>query len=512
MRKKNAIINSTMAIIQKFIEIILSFIFRTVLIYTLGSTYLGVSSLFTNVFSILSLVELGFGSSIVYLTYKPLKEKDTSTLNAFINLYAKFYTIIGVVVGVVGLLLIPFLPSIIKEYNSLAFNVLPIYLLSLANVVSSYFLAHRRSLLEADQKSYINSVNYSFFNIVGTIVRILVLLFLKNYNLTLFVTLILTNVSNIAIYIQTNKDYPFLKEKNKRKLNKKEKKELIKRMSGATMHQIGNIIVTSTDNIIISSFIGVVVVGLYSNYVMMSNMIYSTFSLIFISITANIGNMKLTETNEKSKDIFDKLQFLNFLLYFIACTIFYSLINDFISLWIGNEYVLDNYIVFVITINLYIMGMRHNIVSFINSSGLNYNTRYKAIIEGILNLIISIILVKYYGIAGVVLGTILSFLFVSVWYEPYVLFKNWLKKGLTRYYYNYIINFILTIVFMLGLTYMMKYIPCYNYFDLFLKLIFGGIFVCIIIVIVYGRTSEFNYYYNIIKKFCLKVIKNEKIK
>jgi len=108
MRTKSAIANSSMALIQKVIEIILSFAFRTVLIYSLGSTYLGISGLFTNIFSLLSLMELGVGSSIVYLIYKPLNEKDNETLKSFLNVYSKFYSIVGLLIAIIGIILIPF--------------------------------------------------------------------------------------------------------------------------------------------------------------------------------------------------------------------------------------------------------------------------------------------------------------------------------------------------------------------------------------------------------------------
>jgi len=506
MRTKSAIANSSMALVQKFLEIVLGFVFRTVLIYTLGNTYLGISGLFTNIFSLLSLMELGVGASIVYLIYKPLNDKDYETLKSFLNVYSKFYTIVGLLIGIIGIILIPFLPSIIKDYNSININLIPIYLLTLGNVVFSYFLAHRRSLLDADQKAYINSFNFSLFNIIGTIFRVVILLTIKNYNLTLLITLIITIISNLVVYYQTNKIYPFLKEGKCKKLPKEKVKELISRMGASTMHQLGNIVVTSTDNIIISAVIGVIVVGKYSNYTMMTNLIYTTFSLIFVSITANIGNMKLVETENKSKEVFNKLQFLNFALYFIACTSFYALVNNLIILWIGKEYLLSKLTVFVITISLYIMGMRHNVVSFLNSSGLNYNTRYKAIVEAVLNLVISLILAKYIGIVGIILGTIISFVVVSVWFEPFILFKHWFKEGLIKYYFEYIGYFILTVLSMLGFDYIINSFNCSKFLYLIFEGILGVSFSLILLILIFGRTENFKYYLEMIKNMCNKII------
>lgn len=507
MRIKNAMMNSSSVVVQKLIEIILSFVFRTVLIRTLGTTYLGLSSLFTNIFTILSLMELGVGSSIVFLMYKPLNDKKYDELNSLLKVYSKFYTIVGILVAIIGVVLIPFLPFIIKEYNSLTINLVPIYIFTLLNVVSSYFLAYRRSLLEADQKAYINNINYSIFNIIGTLLRIVSLFIFKNYVLTLIITFICTILSNVVIYFKTNKIYPFLKNRKKKKLSKSKTKELIKRMMASTMHQIGNIIVTSTDNIIISAFIGVTIVGYYSNYTMMTGIIYSMFSLIFCSITANVGNMKLVESKEKSLDVYNRLFFLNFYLYFVSCTIFFSCINNFIVLWIGEEYLLGTDILFVITLSLYITGLRHVPVTFINSSGLNYNTRYKAIVEAVLNLVISLVLVKWLGIVGVVLGTIISFAVVSIWFEPYILYKHWFGKGLFKYYLKYFGYICLTVCVMFLLSYLVSLISSTSILWFILKAILSFVFVNLIIIMLFFRTDEFKYYIDLIKSLLSKIRK-----
>lgn len=509
MRTNNAIKNSSFAIIQKLFEVFLSFAFRTVLIKTLGNTYLGLSGLFTNVFSILSLAELGVSSSIVYLMYEPLKNNDTKKLQALLRLYSNFFNFLGFFVLIVGLLLIPFLPYIINEYDLLTINIIPIYILTLLNVVCTYFLAYRRSLLEADQKAYINSANYSFYAIIGTIVKIFILIIAKNYILTLVVTLMMTIMSNVAIYVKTNKMYSYLPIRSKEKLNANTKKELLKRIFASSIHQIGNIVLTSTDNIIISTFLGLAIVGKYSNYTLITNIIYSMFSLVFCSITANVGNMKVSTTSSASLSVFNKLYFLNFYMYFVACTVFGSMINNMIILWIGSDYIFDFEIVLLITISLYVQGMRHVTVTFLNSSGLNYNTRYKSIFEIIINLIVSIVLCQRIGLAGVIIGTIFSLLVVSSWYEPYVLFKNWFKSNFVAYYIKYVLCFVFMLLQTLFLYYLVTKFSCSN---IVLFIIFGiasFILSNLVFVIAFFKTSEFKYYISLIKEMISKVLRRK---
>ncbi|MDY5917705.1 MAG: oligosaccharide flippase family protein [Treponema sp.] len=501
MRVKNALMNSGAVVAQKIMEIILSFAFRTILIYTLDTTYLGLSSLFSNIFSLLSLMEMGVGSSIVFLMYKPLNDRNYDEVNALLRVYSRFYDILGILIAIIGFALIPFLPKIIKEYNSLEINLLPIYILTLLNVVFSYFLAYRRSLLEADQKAYVNSINYTFFNFLGSILRIVALLIFKDYVLTLVITFVLTIISNIVIYFKTNSLYSFLKIKTASKITKDKTIELLKRMGASIMHKIGNIVVTSTDNIIISAFIGVTVVGYYSNYSMMTGIIYSMFSLIFTSITANVGNMKLNASDEKSLEIFNRLFFLNFYFYFVSCTCFYVCIDDLIILWIGGKYLLDSNIAFVLTISLFIQGMRHVTVTFINSSGLNYDTRYKAIFEAVINLATSLILVHFLGITGVILGTIISFVTVSVWFEPYILYKKWFKKGLVKYYMKYSFYTILTIVSMIIIRNVFNLLPSGNVLYFIFKAAFSFIAANLIVLLFFFRSNDLKYYYTLVHSF-----------
>lgn len=510
MKKGNMMKNSSTAVFQKLVEVIFSFLFRTVLIKILGNTYLGLSGLFTNIFSLLSLAELGIGSAVVYLMYEPLEKKDEKKLQSLLKVYSRFYNILGIFILTLGLILIPFLPYLIKEYNTLTINIVPIYILTLLNVVASYFLAYRRSLLDADQKAYINSANYSIYTTIGTILKIIALIVAKNYILTLVITLLMTILSNVSIYLKTNKLYNFLPVGKADSLDKKTKKELIKRVFASSIHQVGNIVLNGTDNIIISTLLGLIIVGKYSNYVLITNIIYSTFSLVFVSITANVGNMKLTSTEEESLIVFNKLFLINNYFYFIACTVFSGMINKMIILWIGEEYLFASGVVMLITISLYVQGMRHVIVTFVNSSGLNYNTRYKSIFEIILNLVISIVLGKYIGISGVILGTIISYVFVSVWYEPFVLFKNWFKNGLKRYYLKYIFCFLLMIVQMFIFNYIGTFISCSNILTFIIVGIAEFILSNIVFVLIFGRTEEFKYFLSLLKQYLNKFLRKER--
>lgn len=506
MRSKNAAINSISAIIQKIVETILSFVYRTIFIQILGAVYLGVNGLFTNIFSIMSLAELGIGSSIIYLLYKPLSEKDYTKINQLMNFFAKMYKLIALIIAIIGILLIPILPYIVKNDNNIP-NLNLIYVLLLANTVSSYLFSYKRSLLEADQKAYYSTINLSIFSIINTTFRIVVLVITKSFIFTLLVSIIVTLISNISISIKVNKMYPYLKNTSE-KLEKTLLWEIKKRMKAIMMHKIGNIVITSTDNLIISMFISVVAVGIYSNYTMITNIIYTTFSMVFISFTASVGNLKIEEGNDKSENVFQKLLFLNFFFYYITCCCLISSFNELIYVWLGNDYLLSHVTVFFLILNLYISGMRHTVVTFINSSGLNYLTRYKPILESIVNLTTSLILVKYFGIVGVVIGTIACYLVGSVWIEPVTLYKNWFNKNSKLFFKKYIYYILLTFSTSFLIKVGLKWFVVDSWCLLFIKILIEFIIGITIFVLIFYRTENFKYFLNLFKNILRKTQKN----
>lgn len=511
MRTNKAALNSAMAIIQKIIDTGLSFVYRTIFIYIMGVTYLGVNGLFSNIFSVMSLAELGVGSAIIYLLYEPLSNNDNEKIKSLMKLFAKTYNFIGLAILVIGIILIPFLPYLINSEGVAIPGLNWIYLLMLMNSAFGYFFSYKRSLLEADQKGYYSSLNISIFNIINNVAKILILLITKNFILTLVISLIITLVSNIAISIQTNKMYPYLKDKNILKLSKDQIQVIINRIKAVFMHNVSNVMLTGTDNILISKFININSVGIYSNYTLITNTLYGIFTMIFISITSSVGNMHVTDTKEKSESIFFRLMIANFYFYFVSCVVLWSCITPFMQLWLGDSFVLSCVVTAIIILNLYVSGMRHVPVTFVNASGLNYNTRYKSIIEAVVNLVISLIAVKYLGLFGVVLGTVIALVTCSVWVEPFVLFKHWFKTSSKGYFLRYIGYLLLTVVVAVLSNFICNIITIGGIGGLLIKAVISFLIANLVFLIFFAKSPDFKFYVdyfaNVVKKIKNKIAK-----
>lgn len=280
------------------------------------------------------------------------------------------------------------------------------------------------------------------------IAQILILILTQNYILYLVIQIFFTFAENIAISLKSNKMYPYLKEKSNVSVSKETTVEIKKNIFAMLMHKIGGMIVNSTDNLILSKYVGLAAVGVYSNYNLITDAVNRIMSQIFLSVTASIGNMNAlcTEKNlAKLEKTFDKMFFLNFWVYgFCSCCI-WILSNPFISLWLGSSFLFDHFVVFVITLNFYITGMRKSALTFREATGAFYYDRWKPIFESIINIVASIILAKKLGTAGVFLGTIISTLSTCIWVEPYILYKHIFQKSARKYAFHFILYTVLSL-------------------------------------------------------------------
>lgn len=490
-RLTNTIRNAAVGFGAQLIIVLLNFINRTFFIRYLGAEYLGLSGLFSNILSMLSLAELGIGVAISFSLYKPLQEQDIRKTKALMSFYQLAYNVIGVVILGLGLCLVPFLDHLIKNRPDIPYFTI-IYLLFLANSVVSYFFTYKRSLLSADQKEYLNTINRTLFSIIQCAGQFIVLVFTRNYLLYLLVVIICTIGSNIRISYQCDKLYPYLKV-NQERLTKEETKTLLKYVGAQLSHKVGGIVVSGTDNVLTTALVngGLVIVGLYSNYLLLINTIKSIITMFFTAVTASVGNLNAECNTDKAKEVFDKMFFLNMCFYGISTCCIYNLANDFIRLWIGEDYLLSTGIMTVIVINYYISGMRQTCQTYNTTLGLFWNDRFKPWIEALINLVSSIALARYYGFMGILLGTLISTVTTSFWVEPYILYKHGFNMRLGDYFIRYG-QYTAAILFATGLAFFLTGFMVVNSFAMWIvkAILVGMISVCAIVMCFY-RKSEF---------------------
>lgn len=487
-RTKNASRNIVFGFALKMYQLACPFIIRTIMIHTLGMEYIGLNSLFTSILQVLNMTELGVGSVMIYSMYTPIAEDDTETICALLNLYKKYYRIIGFVILTVGLVLTPVIPHLISGDLPFGINIYTLYYLNLCITVFSYWLfAYKNSLLVALQRSDISCKINIFTNTIQYIIQIFVLLVLKNYYYFLIVALFCQIINNLSVEKVTKRRY--LQYLPTGKLDAQVIATINHRVRDLFTNKVGGVIVNSADSIVISAFLGLSMLAIYNNYYYILTSVIGFITTIYSSCTAGIGNSLITETKEKNYADFKKLTLLiTWIVGFCTCC-FLSLYQHFMLIWVGVKYVLDFSAVICFSLYFYTYEINQLFVTYKDAAGIWHQDRYRPLITALINLFLNLLTVNYIGIYGVLLSTVVSTLVVGM---PWLL-KNIFSTIFKNQMKNYILllfKYTIVTVFACLITYIIcSFIPSEGIIYFTLKMIVCCI-VPNIIYYLYNRKSK----------------------
>lgn len=503
-RTKNSILNVMTSIGGQLLTNVLRWICRVAFIYTLGKNYLGISSLYSNILTILSLSELGLGSAITYSLYKPLSENDRETVRSLMAFFKNAYRWIGIAVLVLGVCLMPFLPYLMTGSTEVI-NIYLYYLLYLAQTVVSYlFFAYKAILLTADQKKYIVDVVMYVLQIVMNVVQIIILFIWQSFFAYTAAVIVYNIVQNMVVSFIVDRKYPYLKGPAE-KLSKEQRRDVFSRVYAMSLYRISSVVGTATDNLIISSNISVIMVGLYDNYYMIIQVIQKLLKGVFEAFTSSLGNFYVLESRERNEFMFRSLNLANSWLLAFCSVCFAVLLQPFIQLCFGEEYILDYTVVIVIVINFATNYMQNVVQIYIDASGLFVKGKYRAVMTAVLNLGISIILVKCIGLSGVFLGSIISRMVTTWWYDAWLLYRHGFHKSPLPYFRNCLSTTILIIV---STVFVWRFTMLWQgttWLGIFIKGIMCVVVVNGIYFLIYGRSQEFKYLLSKIKVIQKKI-------
>lgn len=502
MRTKQSIKNIIATSFCYIFTLIIGFVSRSYFARLLGVEYLGINSLFSNVISVMSVVELGFGAVVIYNLYRPISENNQTQVKSLVFFYKKVYSVIALIICGLGVILTPFIPRIVGHV-SVTVNIYIVFWLFIIGSASSYLLTYKRSIFYADQKNYVINFVHTCIYFISTFVQILILIIKSNYYLYLVLNIFFNIFENILISFYANIKYPYLRGREIKPLDIEIKEDIKKKVKGTLFHQIGSSIVLGTDNIIMSMTknLGIIMVGKYSNYVMIINNINNFIGQIFSSVTASVGNLLLEGNEENTYNVYKRILFLNAALCNFVCVSVYICMEPFILLWLGNEYILPNVIVVILVVNFYVQGMKRTCGVFRSAAGIFYENRFVPIVEAVTNLVASIIFVYIWGVSGIILGTIISSMVHWLYDFPKYIYGLVLKRSIKQYVFDYIPY---CIVFCISLL-LLRFVTIFFNFDSTLIRLLIDIVLCLILpnfvfLIVFYRTNEFIYWRKLIKE------------
>ena len=425
--------NIKSAAVIKLITPITSFVTRTVLIYSLGTVYLGLNGLFTAVIQVLSLAELGFGSAMVFSLYKPMAEGDKATICALLKLYRRIYRVVGLVILAVGLLLIPFLPHLIKGSLPDGMNLTALYLIRLADTSVSYFLfSYRSALLDASQQKRVFYYIHSVAKIALCVLQVTLLLLFRNYYMFCVVQPLIQIGINLAIWRVTEKKFPQYKCEGD--LPKETVRDITKRVTGLFMFKVSHVLRNSFDSIILSAFLGLDILAKYQNYLLIVTTVVGITSILTDSTLSSVGNSVAMESKEKNYKNFLAFQLLFMTLVGCVCACMCGLYQPFIRFWVKEENLFPTGLMLVFVVYFFTERMGNICFQYRQASGLWWEDRIRPIVDGLTNLTLNYFLVQYIGVAGVMLSTILCQVFIDSVWGSRILFRSYFTEQKQRDY------------------------------------------------------------------------------
>ncbi|WP_036947869.1 lipopolysaccharide biosynthesis protein [Pseudobutyrivibrio ruminis] len=497
-RTINSIRNTSVGIAVTVGTVLLSFVTRVFFLRTLGEDYLGLNGLFTEIITVLSLAELGVGMAIIYHLYLPIEQNDKKRINQLMTLYKKTYNTIGMVVLVVGICITPFVELLVTDVDFPVSYIRKIFLLFVFNSAVSYFFSYRTSLLTADQKQYILSIITLVVKVICTVTIIIALLLTHNYILYLCLLIAQSMLINIVASIYVSRAYPFLDYRDT--MSKEEMSVIFKDIKDIFLKKLSGVVTSSTDNILISKLVSTIKVGLYSNYTMLFTGVRMFTGQISNGIRGSVGNLMVTEDGEHCSDVLKKTTFIYYMYAIVVSAGLLAISSDFVAIVFGEKYILEYYVIIIAIANIYLEICCDPLWQYMEVSGLFSFDKYIGIIGSIVNLIISIVLGRIVGMAGIFLGTISTQL-IQITLKSILLYDKKLmvsKKGYFILWVKMLLSFLIAVLLSVVLINKIFFV------NIFITFIIKGmcavLFSIVIILIMFGMTDEFKYSIGIINR------------
>lgn len=410
-----------------------NFAVKTIIVKQLGVEYSGVSFLFTDILSVLSLTELGFATATAYALYRPLYERDEQHISSLIGYYRKIYFVIAGVVVALGIGCLPFVDHIVKGVPDIKESIALIFMLYVLKTAASYLFIYKSILLEANQEKNVVSIVCVVTTIIFSGLEIAGLYLFKNYILYLFLAILAVFARNLIVSMIANKKYPYLRTKKPQPLPIAEKKGLRNHVNALTVYKVCNIMQGSVDSIVISMMLGTASVGFLANYRMVMKNVDSFFCQVLEAANPSIGNLAVSENKDKQYSVYRQMTMLAFLIGNFVTVASFALIQPFIVLWLGRSYLLSTPICIALVANLYIIVMSHPYEGFRNANALFVEGKYRPIAMTIINIVLSVVLCKYWGILGVLVATVIARTVTHVWYDPWLVNRRVFHRPFYQY-------------------------------------------------------------------------------
>jgi O-antigen/teichoic acid export membrane protein len=503
-RTKNTKRNIIWGVLNKVIHMLFPFAIRTIIINKIGVEYLGINNLFSSILTVLSLSELGFDSAVVFLMYDAVAKDDIQRINALQAFLRKVYIYVGFSILSLGLLCMPFLPYLIKDISAVPgdVNIYHIFVIFLFNSSFSYlFGGYKSTLFAAYHRSDLTSkINVCMF-ILASVLQIMCLAAFRSFYAYIYLMPLSTVLTNRIMVYGANRNFPEIKPNGN--ISKEEKAVLKKMIYGTTISRVGSILTTTIDSIIVSAFLGITILAYYSNYQYIITALIGVLYILYSSLQGAIGNSIVIDSIEKN---YKDLKTLTFIYNWIIGFIFFCLcflMQPFMLLWIGQDGVLSNSLMYLMAVYLYVSEAFGVLGAYKGALGIVWEDRYRQLVSGLANILIKSTLLTFFvkssenaSLLVIVCSSVLCVGLINLPWSAYVTFKKYFKHGMKEYFIQQFLCLFIAILCVCIANPLFKFIdtiPCSVYIIFVIKIIACLIMPNILFFLFYHRTKQFYY-------------------
>ena len=435
-RTSKSLTNAKVSLFFMILTFIVNFISRKYSLDYLGPEIVGMRSTIGTILSLLSLSDLGIGSSVGLSLFKPLQEKNYTEVNEIISLQGWLYKRVFAGLTVMMLVVMGLVPMLFEGMKAPMIYVYLTLAVYYIGSMGSFTLNYKSIIISVDQKGYLTSRFTSTLGLVKIIVQLFIIRYVS-YEPYLFWLLADFICVIIGIYIVnriTEKYYPWVAPNTSRgKEYFKKYPKVFKLVGQVFIYNLAGIITSSMNPFVISQVVGLVSVAFYDNYKNLITNIRSVIYSLFSNMIGGIASLVAEGNETKSYTFFWDMVSLKFLVAGVAAFGFLNFSSPMVSLWLGGQYVLPLATIIVMVAIAYIDLSRWSVDAYINGYKL-FQDSWSPIAQSIIYLTIAIICGQKYGFIGVLIGDLVGTIAIVVLWKPYNLYHNGFKRSVMDYW------------------------------------------------------------------------------
>ena len=488
-RVKKTMLNAKMNLICYFVSFITAFFTRKILLDQLGTEFIGLTSTVGSLLSFLNIAELGIGTAISYVIYKPIANGDKFKINEVISVLGYLYRKIGYAIFAGGVILSFFLPLIFHGTTIPLGVIFFGFYAYLAASLIGYFANYRSALLSADQRNYIVTGYFQITTTSKVILQMVLAIYTGSFYVYFIVELLSGIINASILNWKINEAYPWLKSEIK--LGKqvlKKYPEIIKYIKQIFAHRVGCVVQSQLTPFLIYTFVSLPVVALYTNYTLLTQKIESLISATINSTGAAVGNLIAEGNKQNILKVFRELLALRMFIASIVTACIYTFVSPFIGVWLGVEYILGNTTIALIAILSGLSITRGVLDQFIHGSGI-FADIWAPYAESLIMVAFAVAGGYFFGLPGVLCGPLVSIIAIIYIWKPYYLFSRGFKLSVLKYWKLFVANVLATAISFAVTSYIYNtFVKSNISIDNWLSLIANGTIYIVIIIAIMSLT------------------------